>query len=327
MTVREVLVTGATGFVGTHVAEALTQRVPRVRAIVRSTSDTTRLRELGVEPVVVSLEDERGLESAVSGADVIIHLAALTHAKTEAALQRVNGGGTEALVAAALNATVQPRRFVYLSSLAAVGPSSGRRLGSNDVPAPLTAYGRSKLAGEAALAKRADSIEAVILRAPAVYGPGDREMLRFFRLAKTGLMPLPAGAERPLQLVHVKDLARGIAMAALHEGVTGTYNIAEDRAYGWREVCRLIGESVGRTPVFVPVPHTAMLAAASASELFSKLLGQSTMFNRDKVREVLAPGWLCETDTAKNAFGFAAEIPLAEGMQGTAAWYRTKGWL
>jgi nucleoside-diphosphate-sugar epimerase len=171
-------------------------------------------------------------------------------------------------------------------------------------------------------------MEAVTLRAPAVYGPGDRELLRFFRLARRGVLPIPAGPARPLQLVHVQDLARGIADAALYDGpLRGTYHIADPTAYAWKDVCTLVGDAVGRRPVFLPVPQTAIALAATASELISGALGRSTMFNRDKVRELLAPGWLCETEGARTAFGFAAGIPLREGLRGTADWYRSKGWL
>jgi nucleoside-diphosphate-sugar epimerase len=168
----------------------------------------------------------------------------------------------------------------------------------------------------------------VILRAPAVYGPGDRELLRFFRMAKLGVITIPAGPDRPLQLVHVKDLARGIVMAATHAGdAGGTHHIADAQAYSFVDVCRLIGKAVGRNPKVVSMPAGIIELAAGASEMFARLSGRSTMFNREKVREVLAPGWLCETQSARNAFGFAAEIPLAAGVQSTAEWYRTKGWL
>jgi nucleoside-diphosphate-sugar epimerase len=338
VTVREVLVTGATGFVGSHVAEALSDRGLRVRAVVRATSDTSVLKRLGIEPVVVSLEDEARLVEAISGADAVVHLAALTHARTEAELQRVNRDGTGSVVRAVARASEQGQagsggasrrklRFVYLSSLAASGPSNGRPVSETDVPHPLTAYGRSKLAGEQVVKHHASSMEAVTLRAPAVYGPGDRELLRFFRMAKLGVMTIPAGPDRPLQFVHVKDLARGIVMAALQDGLEGTYNIADATAYAFRDVCRMIGRAVGRTPTFLPVPGGAISVAAGISETFSRLSGRSTMFNREKVREVLAPGWLCETQNARDAFGFTAQIPLEAGLRGTAEWYRTKGWL
>jgi nucleoside-diphosphate-sugar epimerase len=313
--------------VGSHLIAALQGRFEHVRAVVRGTSNTADVRSMGVDVRVAALDDPKGLETAVSGSDVVIHLAALTHARSEAELRRVNGGGTRAVLTAALSAREPVRRFIYLSSLAAAGPSAGKPIGAEDHPHPLTAYGRTKLEGEEAISQGAGKLEAVILRAPAVYGPGDREMLRFFKLAKLGLLPLPAGPNRPLQLVHVKDLARGIADAATASELRGTFNIADAAVYAWRDVCELIGAAVGRKPLLLPVPQTAIAAAARASEALSGITGQSTMFNRDKVRELLAPGWLCETDSASREFGFEAKIPLADGLRSTAEWYRSKGWL
>ncbi|MEO5509831.1 MAG: NAD-dependent epimerase/dehydratase family protein [Longimicrobiales bacterium] len=327
MTAREVLLTGVTGFVGPHVIEELAGRSCRVRALVRQSSNTQALRDLGIALTVTELSDTAALKAAMADVDVVIHMAALTHARTESELTRVNRDGTAALADAAAESG-RVLRFVYLSSLAAVGPSDGRPVTADDEPHPLTAYGRSKLAGEAALQTRSVAMQTVTLRAAAVYGPGDRELLRFFRLAKVGALPIPAGPARPLQLVHVKDLARAIADAALHEGeLGGTYHIADPRAYPWKDVCGLVGDAVGRKPVFLPVPQTAIAMAAAVSEAMSSALGRSTMFNRDKVRELLAPGWLCETDGARQAFGFSAEIPLPAGLRNTADWYRSKGWL
>ena len=328
----DVVVTGATGFVGHHVVELLHGRAGRVRAIVRPTSDTRQLRALGVEACAASLSDPASLHAALDGSTVVIHLAAMTHARTEAELQRVNGQGTAALVDAAIAAgesTGKAVRFVYLSSLAAVGPSmDGRPVTPATEPRPLTAYGRSKLAGEVPVRTAGSrGLEAVILRAPAVYGPGDRELLWFFKLARLGVMPIPAGGNRPLQMVHVKDLARAIVDAATAPSLTGLFHIADPQAYDMAAMYRLVGAAVGREPYLIRVPGAAIGVAAALSEIGARAAGQSTMFSREKVRELLAPGWLCETDGALAAFGFAAGIPLAQGLRGTAEWYRFHGWL
>jgi nucleoside-diphosphate-sugar epimerase len=170
-------------------------------------------------------------------------------------------------------------------------------------------------------------VQDVILRAPAVYGPGDRELLRFFKFARIGVMPIPGGSGRMLQMVHVKDLARAIADAAMAPSLTGLFHIADPQAYEMAELYRLVGAAVGQSPRLLRVPGAAIELAAVISELSSKAVGRSTMFSREKVRELLAPGWLCETAGAKAAFGFAAGIPLAQGLRDTAEWYRFHGWL
>lgn len=323
-----VLVTGATGFIGSHLVDALARRNVRVRALVRRADDAARFERRGIEAVRGSLDDDAALARAVEGVDVVFHLAALTHARSEAELARVNADGTRSLIGAALAARSRPRRFVYLSSLAAVGPATeGRPVQRGDAPRPLTAYGRSKLGGERFCLDAADSLETIVLRAPAVYGPRDRELLRFFRYAKSGILPVPAGPDRRLQMVHARDLADALVRASEAPDPAGIYHVAEPRAYTWREVAGHIARAVGRTARPIRVPVALVRTAAAVSEWSAGLIGRSAMFSRDKARELLAPAWLCETDALLRDVGFRAQISLPDGVAETAAWYRTHGWL
>lgn len=324
---KTVLLTGATGFVGTHAAEAFAaQDDVTVRALVRHTSDTRRLQELGATIIRGELTDAGVVARAADGADSVVHMAALTRARSADEYDAVNDRATRTLLRALAGIDHPPRRFVYLSSLAAVGPDSGRGVNATTPPRPLTAYGRSKLGGEVACAEEAGSFETVIIRAPAVYGPRDRDLLPFFRLAQRGVLPLPGSPDRRLQLVHVQDLARAIANAATLSGVSGVYHVAEPRAYTWAEVLDLMAAAVGRTGRKLPVPASALRAAAAVSEWGAGLLGRATIFNRDKAEELLAPGWLCDTEPAQRDLGIAPR-PLAEGLADTARWYREHGWL
>ncbi len=323
-----VLITGGTGFVGSHLVEALAARGARIRALVRDTSDTSSLRRHGVELLRGSLEDRAALARAVDGVETVFHLAALTYARSKAALVRVNAAGTRALVEAMLGTAARPRRLVYLSSLAAAGPCiDGRPVHARDAPRPLTVYGRTKLDGERACLDALGKLEVVALRAPAVYGPRDREMLRFFRYAARGIVPLPAGPERSLQMVHARDLADALVHAADAAGAAGVYHVAEPRVYTWTEVVDHIARAVGRRARVARVPTPLVRLAAAASEWGAALGGRATIFNRDKARELLAPGWTCETESLRRDLGFEAGTPLPDGLMETAAWYRAHGWL
>lgn len=326
-----VLLTGATGFVGSHVVEAFGTAGFRVRALVRSPGRASRLRELGFTLVEGSLEDERAVAEACRDTDVVVHMAALTHARTAADYERVNVEGTRRLLEAALAAQPAPRRFVYLSSLAAAGPCiDGRGVRTEDTPRPLTAYGRSKLAGEHVVLEAADRIETVVLRPPAVYGPRDTDLFHFFRLASYGVVPVPTGPARPLQMVHVTDLAAALVRTVAAGRASGVYHIAEARTYTWEQVGRMVGDAVsgGRRAVrVVRLPAGLITGAAAASEWAAGLVGRSSIFNRDKAREMLASGWLCETESARTDLEFEAGISLAEGLTETARWYREQGWL
>lgn len=316
--------TGATGFVGSHLVELLAERGSRVRALVRETSDTSLLERHGITPVVGRLGDVESLRRALGDAGVVLHLAGATRALTPETFHQVNAEGTGRLLDA-MEADGGPRRLVYLSSLAAVGPSRGRPVEPEDEARPLTAYGRSKLAGERAALGRA-GVDVVVLRPPAVYGPRDRDLLTFFRLARWHVLPSAGPPDRPMQLVHARDLAEAV-VAAAESGARGVFHVAEPRAYPWVEVLRGVARAVDRSAVIVRLPAPLVGAAAMVSGVVARATGRPVIFDRDKARELLAPGWTCETESARAAFGFEAAITLAEGLRETAAWYRAYGWL
>ena len=322
------LLTGSTGFVGSHVAELLAREGMAVRALARPTSRTGRLEAVGAEIVLGALADPGTLDLAVSGVDAVIHMAACTHARTEAEYSATNAVATARLVRAMREARPRPGCLVYLSSLAAAGPArDGRPVRPGDTPGPITAYGRSKLAGERACLEAGEEFRVVILRAPAVYGPRDREMFRFFRFASLGWIPVPGDGSRPVQLVHVTDLANAIRLAATRTDVSGTFHIAESRTYVMSAVARLVADAVGGSVRIVQVPGALVRAAAAAAEAANGALGRSSQLNRDKARELLAAGWLCETECARRALGFEAAVALPAGLSATAEWYRQNGWL
>jgi nucleoside-diphosphate-sugar epimerase len=286
------------------------------------------LTQQGISCVHGALEDSEALREAVSGADTVLHLAAATKARSFDDYQRANVAGTQALIEAMLAAEPRPKRLIYLSSLAAVGPSlDGNPVTRADVPRPLTAYGRTKLAGEQVCEAVREVFEVAILRAPAVYGPRDRDVYEFFRLARLGVLPLPGGPARRLQMIHAADLARALLLAATSQRAKGVYHVADAHSYLWEEMARMVGDAVGRKARIVRVPAQLLALAAGVSETVAGMLGKSTIFNRDKARELLAPGWLCETELAQRDFGFEAHIPLASGLAETAKWYFDHGWL
>lgn len=324
---RIALITGATGFVGGHLAGRLAEEGWRVRALVRPTSDTARLRALGAELVPGGLDSPEAIAAAADGADTVFHLAGATTAPSEAAFARVNVEGTRNLVSGVLAAARRPRRVVYASSYAACGPApDGRPRTAADPPAPLTAYGRTKLAGEheLAAAQRA-GVEVVVLRVPAVYGPGDRAFLPVFRLVNRHLATVPSGPDRRAHLVFVSDLARAFVRAA--DAAPGTYAVAEPVAHRFSELIGSIAAALGKRPLRVPVPARLLRAAGSAAERWGHLLGGAGVFSREKAEEMLAEAWVCDLTGSERILPPGEATPLDRGMAETARWYRTQGWL
>jgi dihydroflavonol-4-reductase len=324
---RRALLTGATGFVGTHLTERLISDGWQVRALVRRTSDTRRLEALGAERIVGDLEDAEAIVHAASGTDVVYHLAAVTFGRSEEEYRRANVGGTRNLAEAVARSGPRPRRVVYLSSYAACGPArDGRPRWLEEMPAPLTAYGRTKLAGEEAVRFLTEQgIEVTILRAPAVYGPGDRALLSYFRLIRWGLAPAPAGGERLLHMVYAPDLATALVRAA--DVPPGTYAVAEPVEHRWSDVVSTIARAMGKRPLRIPLPPVLVRAAAAATETIGGLAGRAVPFNREKAEEMLAEAWMCDLAGSEALLPPAEATPLVRGIASTIQWYKSQGWL
>jgi nucleoside-diphosphate-sugar epimerase len=319
------LVTGATGFVGSHLAEALQSRGHEVTALVRSPAKASALGPLGVRVLSGALDDPGSLARAVEGQDVVFHVAGLVAAKDEETFLRVNRDGTASLAAAAARARVG--RFVYVSSMAAGGPAhKGRPLTGTEPPRPVTAYGRSKLAGEKAVME--GPLPWVILRPPTVYGPRDREVLKVFRMVRWGLAPVFGDGSQELSAVHGADLAEALVAAATATGTTGkVYYPCHPEIVTSAALVAAVGSAMGRRVHLVPVPPLLGRALLGLTEASARLAGQTTILTRDKANEFFQAAWTGDPGPLTRDSGWRAEHDSASGMADTFRWYRSAGWL
>ena len=323
------LVTGGQGFVGSHLCARLVAQGHRVRVLARPSSDLRNLDGIDVEVVRGDVTEPSSLPSAVAGSDVIFHVAGALKGLRERDLFRVNADGTRNLLAAAASAEPRPSRFVYVSSLAAAGPSSGGRAPRTEEmpPRPLTWYGSSKLAGEDAVRSVA-GVDWTIVRPPIVFGPRERDVLGYFRFARRGFLPVVGFSDRYYSLVYVENLADGLLRAAEAPAAVGqVYFLSGPEVVSWVELGQLIASALGVAGRPLRLPEFAAATAGRIADLFARARGRPDIFSSQKVIEMLAPAWVCSADKAARDFAWRASTPLSDALATTARWYREHGWL
>ncbi|MBE3110045.1 MAG: NAD(P)-dependent oxidoreductase [Acidobacteria bacterium] len=325
--VMRVLVTGGTGFLGSHLVERLLEEPgAEVHALVR---DPSKLRWLeGIERVRLLTGDLQNLPALPAGLGCVFHLAGLTKTFKASDYYTVNREGTANLLRALEGQSCAPR-FVHLGSIAAGGPSAPRRpVCEGDPPRPVSPYGESKLMAEAEILKYKDRFPVVILRAAAVYGPRDEDFLEYFRWMKRGILPLVGQRRKSLSLLYVRDAVRAILLAARPGIPSGeVFNIADPRIYTWEDIGRTVAGLLGNKLVRVRLPLWTAYLASAASEGIGRLGGGASALNVSKYKQMKPDCWVADVRKARQGLGFESRFSLEEGLGETIAWYLWKGLL
>lgn len=338
---KTVFLTGATGFIGKHVVDELLRRGCQIRCLVRATSDIQHLHHENIERVQGTLANPAGFRESLIGCDTVLHLGGLVTSATADELNAINGIACGGLADLCCELSPPPR-FVYVSSLAAAGPPPpGKELREEeDLPQPISHYGRSKRLGEVQLQQRADRLPITVIRPGIVYGPGDKTVAVLFRsIYRTRVHVIVGFRTPPLSLVYVADLVdmilaaaqSGETLAATPEGEyspRGYYQACDDAEFpDYREFGQRIAAALDRRVLVWPLWRWVGRGVGLTVENASRLVGRSSFLTLDKVREATVPSWASSSEKARQQLGFLPPKPLDSRLRETAEWFRDHGWL
>jgi len=324
------LVTGATGFIGSHMAELLVEKGWEVVCPVR---DMSNLRHLsGIHARAIPLADVGSEVGNNQGFDYVVHLAGATRARDYRSYREANVEPTRRLLELFSNPVTNSnlKRFLLIGSQAACGPSpdDGTPVTETDPLCPVSLYGRSKLEAEEVAQSFADRVPITIIRPPTVFGPRDTDVLGVFKCTRYRLAPCLAGPDRMISIIYVEDLVDGILTAALASKSRGeTYFLANPNPVVWREFALQVARIAGCRSITLRVPLLAMRLASLAGDLLGKVRKTPALFRSEKLEEMKQIAWVCSPEKAYRDLPWHPGTPLSAAIEKTLGWYREHGWI
>ncbi|NOX66520.1 MAG: NAD-dependent epimerase/dehydratase family protein, partial [Chlorobi bacterium] len=318
------VVTGANGFVGSHLVDYLIEKGDEVHCLVRKSSN---LRWLEGKNVVIhdsGLFDLEGLKKVLSNIDYLYHVAGVVKAKKEEGYFKGNVETTKNLLNTVLEVAPNIKRVLVVSSLTACGPSKLDEPVTEDTPPhPITTYGRSKVAQEELVKTYMDKIPITIVRPPAIFGERDTEIYLFFKTYQKGLMSLIGFNRKELSLIYVKDLVNGMYLAATSEISKGEiYFISSTEFYTWLQIGEVLQKIMNKKAFTLRLPHSLVYGIAAVAQFFSMFSSKAATFNLEKARDFVQEAWTCDTAKAQRDLGYKQNYSLEEGLKRTIDWYR-----
>lgn len=322
----KIAITGANGFVGSNLANYFHRKGFDVMAVIRPQADTTLL-EPGIALFRVDYADPAALSNAFEGVGIVIHNAGKTTALSFDEMISANVGLTRKALTAA---QTQPslKQFIYISSLAATRPPApGETLTEAQDVAPLTWYGKSKALAERVI--RAEcKVPWTIVRPVSIYGEGDRDFLTIFKLLNSGINFRIGHKDRQLNMIYIQELCRFIELYLSRETALGQVFFASDgETYTQAQVATLISSLLGKRRLNLVLPESLVKLVFLGGDAINRLRGRSSLFNRQKLKEMLVPSWTCSITKARDLLGWDPDPRLEQNLKATLEWYRSRGWL
>ena len=321
------LITGASGFVGSHLAEELVRRKVRVKLLVRKTSRLPFAPAPEMELCYGDVTDLDSVLKSARGVKVIYHLAGILRGSDHGHLKAVNAEGTRNVCEAAKRVKGL-KRLLYVSSLSAAGPARDKEeIDEKDPCRPVSFYGKTKLMGEEIALAYRDQFPVTVLRPGAVYGPRETDIFAYFKMVRQGLLAVPRLTQK-VSFIHVLDLVEAMVQAADSPKAAGqTYFVSDGKAYTWEEFSDYVAKALKRSYLTFKVPMGVVKMVAVLGEVVEKLTGKATMLNLDKVKEAPFRSWVCSSRKIRRDLGFKPQFEIQRGIENAVEFYRSAGWL
>lgn len=323
------VVTGGTGFVGSHLVDLLLDKGYEVRCITRKSSDLKWLKDKDVKIFDCGLYNKEALKGVIREADYVYHVAGVVKSKTREGYFRGNVDTTRTLIEATLESNPNLKRFLVVSSQTVTGPSlDGKPVNEETECRPITTYGKSKLEEEKLVLSFKDKLPITICRAPAVYGERDTEIFIYFKTFSKGLTTTIGFNEKKLSLIHVLDLVNGFYLAATNEKSKGQiYFISSEEFYTWPQINNITSRIIGKNPVVIKVPHFLVYTIAAVAQFIAMFSSKPATLNIEKAKDITQQYWICDTSKAVRELGYNQNISIEEGIKRTIEWYKKMNWI
>lgn len=323
------VVTGANGFVGSHLVDLLLSKNYRVRCLVRKSSNLRWLEGKNVEIYDTGLFDKEGIRKAFKDAEYIYHVAGVVKSKTKEGYFKGNVDTTRNLLEVALENSKTIKRFLVVSSQTVTGPSTkDKPVDETTECKPITTYGKSKLEEEKLVMSFKNKLPVTICRAPAVYGERDTEIFIYFNTFNKGLTTTIGFNKKELSLIHAIDLVEGFYLAATSDKAVGEiYFIGSEKFYSWEEINSITSKILNKKPIIVKVPHFLVYTIAAIAQFFALFSSKPATLNIEKAKDITQQYWTCNTSKAIRDLGYRQKISIEEGIWRTCDWYKQMKWL
>jgi nucleoside-diphosphate-sugar epimerase len=326
---QSAVVTGANGFVGSHLVDYLLGKNFEVRSIVRKSSNLQWLEGKDVKIFDCGLFDKEGLREAFNGVNYIFHVAGVVKAKNEEGYFRGNVESTKVLLEVAAEMKDHIKKFTIVSSQTVSGPASKGNPATEEMePNPLTTYARSKLKQEQVALNYKDIFPVTICRAPAIFGERDTEIFIYFQVFNRGLTTMIGFDKKELSLLYVADLAEGLYLAATSEKANGEiYFISSEKFYTWDEVGNITSKVLNKNAFRIRIPHFVVFIIAAIAQFFAMFTSKPATLNIEKAKDLTQRYWTCDTSKAMKDLGYRQKVSVEAGIKRTCEWYKQMKWI